>query len=251
MNIKTFTILLFFFFILAGCRQQINDFKAGMVAKPGRVQFAEIFGCNAPVCYYDAIMCRHKLTDVEKFIPGIRVELKYASTDNFMQTNLYCCLRKAYLQPAVAQMLAISQQYLSELHPGYSLVVYDAARPLQVQQMMWDHLQLPVHEKTKFLSNPKYGSIHNFGAAVDVSVVRSDGTAIDMGTDYDHIEEEAYPKLEQRMLIEGKLTHEHIENRQLLRDVMRKGGFWGIQTEWWHFNAMTRDEARQRFQIIK
>jgi zinc D-Ala-D-Ala dipeptidase len=233
------------------CKHGDDETIARSAKSSNRLKYTEINGCNSPLCYYDAVMRKHKLIDIKIMIPDIHVDLKYASTDNFMEMNLYCCLRKAYLQPAVALMLEISQKYLQELHPGYSLVVYDAARPLQIQQLMWDKLQLPVHEKIRFLSNPRFGSIHNFGAAVDVSIIDLMGKELDMGTTYDHIGEEAWPVLENRMLQERKLTVQQLENRQLLKNVMRTGGFWGIQTEWWHFNAMTRDEARHKYQLIQ
>jgi zinc D-Ala-D-Ala dipeptidase len=212
--------------------------------------FLSLSGVKTPVCYYDAIMQRNGLVDVLSVDPSLLIELKYATTDNFMHMNLYGCLQKAYLLPDVAKRLAICQQYLKQLHPEYSLVVYDAARPVQVQQAMWNSLDLPVHEKVKFLSNPRNGSLHNYGAAVDVSVIDNLGKILDMGTHFDDAGEEAYPVLENKMLREGRLTDEHIRNRELLRKVMRKGGFWGIQTEWWHFNAMTREYARNHYNLI-
>jgi zinc D-Ala-D-Ala dipeptidase len=164
---------------------------------------------------------------------------------------LYGCLKKAYLQPDIAQRLVHCQSWLSEQRPGYRLIVYDAARPQQIQKIMWDSLHLPLHEKVKFLSNPAFGSLHNFGAAVDVSIVDDKGFVLDMGAPFDHIGEEAHPVMEWQMLQSGKLTPLHIENRNLLRTVMRKGGFWGIQTEWWHFNAMTREVAAAKYTLIR
>lgn len=206
---------------------------------------------ESPVCYFEAIMKRNNLMNVIHEIPAIHVDMKYASTDNFMHKNMYGCLKKAYLLPVVVQMLKTSQEYLHELHPDFSLVIYDAARPIQIQHMMWDSLRLPFEEKIKFLSNPVNGSLHNFGAAVDVSVLDANGNPLDMGTEFDYIGELAHPVREYQMLEQGKLTSEHISNRQLLRKVMRKGGFWGIQTEWWHFNAMTREFAIANYKLIK
>jgi len=211
----------------------------------------ELLDCNSPVCYFDAIMRKNNLVDINSIDPSILVELKYATTDNFMGMNLYGCLCKAYFLPEVANRLVQCQKYLKELHPQYSIIVYDAARPLQIQQIMWDSLDLPVYEKIKFLSNPAFGSVHNYGAAVDVSIIGADGLPLDMGTPFDFIGEEAHPQLEWQMLQEEQLTTEQIENRQLLRQVMRKGGFWGIQTEWWHFNAMTREAAAQNYSLIR
>ncbi|HLP10818.1 MAG TPA: M15 family metallopeptidase, partial [Flavobacteriales bacterium] len=105
--------------------------------------------------------------------------------------------------------------------------------------------------KIKFLSNPAFGSVHNYGAAVDLSICTKKGEELDMGTPYDDTASLAYPILESRFLQRGELTKEQLKNRQLLRSVMYKSGFFGIQTEWWHFNAMTRDVAAAKFKRIE
>lgn len=188
------------------------------------------------------------ITDIDSTIV---VEMKYASNDNFLGRDIYDGLDQAYLQPDVATMLAAAQGYLKSIKPGYSLVVYDAARPRSAQQRMWDAVDVPFEEKVKFLANPANGSIHNFGAAVDVGLINALGEKLDMGTEFDHMGDLAYPTLENEMLEKGMLTSEQVDNRKLLRRVMRHGGFWGIQTEWWHFNACTRDEAREKYPLIE
>jgi D-alanyl-D-alanine dipeptidase len=116
---------------------------------------------------------------------------------------------------------------------------------------MWDTINVPYSERSKYVSNPANGSLHNFGAAVDVTIRDIHGFELDMGTPYDYFGELAYPREEERMLEEGKLTHIQLLNRQLLRDVMEKGGFQGITTEWWHFNSCYRREAYERYRIIE
>ncbi len=210
-----------------------------------------VTGFRESISQTELNMIEHGLVDIQKLDPSIVVEMKYATTDNFLGKDVYEGMTTAYLQPDVAEMLVRSQHYLQRIRPGYSLIVYDAARPRSVQQRMWDAIDAPFSEKIKFLSNPRNGSIHNFGAAVDVSILNDKGEVLDMGTEFDHMGELAYPRLEQELLEQGLLKPEHVENRKLLRGVMRYGGFWGIQTEWWHFNACTRAEARERYQIIE
>jgi zinc D-Ala-D-Ala dipeptidase len=188
------------------------------------------------------------ITDLDS---TIQVEMKYASDDNFLGRDIYDGFDQAYLQPDVARMLVMAQDYLKSIKPGYTLIVYDAARSRSAQQRMWDAVDAPFEEKVKFLANPANGSIHNFGAAVDVSLVNDRGEKLDMGTEFDHMGELAYPTLEAEMLEDGLLSSEQIENRKLLRKVMRHAGFWGIQTEWWHFNACTRDQAREKYPMIE
>lgn len=191
------------------------------------------------------------LIDVQKIDSSILVDLKYASTDNFMQTNVYGSLKKAYLQPEVAQSLTDAQKYLKEIDSNLTLLVYDAVRPRSVQQFMWDYLDLPISEKTKFVSNPKNGSIHNYGSAVDLTIATLDGTPLDMGAKYDEIDQIAYPRLEASFLAKGLLSKKQIENRKLLRKVMKKAEFTGIGTEWWHFNRYPRWKAKSLYSIIE
>lgn len=191
------------------------------------------------------------LIDIQEIDPTIKVELKYATTDNFTGKQLYYVLQKAYLQKDVALQLKNAQRFLQDKHPNYALLIYDAARPVEVQQRMWDALaHVPVNERTKFVSNPKNHSIHNYGAAVDLTIIGDDGKPLDMGAKYDEIEEIAYPRLEQEFLKKGLLTEEQIKNRELLREVMRKAGFRNIATEWWHFNACTREQAKANYSVF-
>ena len=199
----------------------------------------------------ELLMIEHGLTNIHDLDASIMVELKYSTTDNFLGKDVYGGLKNAYLQPDVAKMLVKAQKYLKSIHPEFSLIVYDAARPRSIQQKMWDAVDAPFQEKIRFLANPVNGSIHNFGAAVDVSIVDGEGKPLDMGTGFDYMGELAYPSLEEEMLEQGRLKTIHVENRSLLRRVMRNGGFWGIQSEWWHFNACSRAEARERYQIIE
>ena len=130
-------------------------------------------------------------------------------------------------------------------------MVFDGVRPRSVQQYMWDILDMPSAEKSKFVSNPKNGSLHNYGAAVDLTIADSEGNPLDMGADYDEIGTIAYPKYEKAYLDSGMITSDQIANRELLRTVMKAGGFWGIQTEWWHFNRYNRAKAQELFEIVE
>lgn len=188
------------------------------------------------------------ITDLDS---SIVIDLKYSTTDNFLHADVYGVLNRAYLQPEVAEKLVLAQAALKKKDSTLSLIIYDACRPRSVQRKMWDMVELPPNEKGKFVSNPNRGSLHNFGAAVDVSIVDASGEALDMGTPFDYIGELAYPKLEQALLDSGLITQEVIDNRKLLRSVMRRGGFWGIQTEWWHFNSCRRDTAAKYYPLIE
>ena len=190
------------------------------------------------------------LVNIKSLDESIVVNLKYSTDDNFMHKNLYGELKNCYLQKDIAEKLAKAQKILKDKFPFYSLIIFDGVRPLSIQQMMWDGLQLPENLKDKYVSNPQMGSLHNFGCAVDVSIVNENGWEMDMGTPYDYFGELGHPKAENKMLEEGKLTWRQFENRKLLRDVMTDAGFTGITTEWWHFNGNSLKAAGEKYHIV-
>lgn len=191
------------------------------------------------------------LVDIQSIRPEILIDVRYSDTNNFMRQDVYGHLNRIYLQPSVAEDLGKSQDALKAIDSSLTLLVYDGVRPRSVQQIMWDVLDLPIHEKTKFVSNPKNGSIHNYGAAVDLTIATADGKPLDMGADYDDIRKIAYPRHESAYLDSGMISQTHIDNRELLRKVMKAGGFWNIQTEWWHFNRYNRNKAKELFDIVE
>lgn len=193
------------------------------------------------------------LVDIQKIDAGILVELKYSTTDNFIGRDVYGELTRAYLQPEMAKRLAKANALLQKEKPGYKLLVYDAARPNSVQYDLWnalDNLKIPAGSKTMYVADPKIGSNHNFGCAIDLTVADANGKPLDMGTKFDFFGPLAYPRSEQEMLKKGKLTARQVENRQLLRSVMTQAGFKVNTTEWWHFDGMSKAQARARYGMI-
>lgn len=191
------------------------------------------------------------LINIQDSLPQILVDLRYSGTNNFMGQDVYGHLNRAYIQPDIIGDLKKCLTYLQEKDSNLTLLVFDAVRPRSVQQIMWDVLDMPIHEKTKFVSNPKNGSVHNYGAALDITIAKLDGTPLDMGADYDDIRLIAYPRHEQAYLDSGMLSLDHINNRKLLRETMKAGGFHGIATEWWHFNRYSRDVCKTRYAIVE
>jgi len=191
------------------------------------------------------------LVNIQDIINGILIDVRYSSENNFMHRDVYGALNRIYLQPSVAADLQKSQEKLKSIDSTLTLLVFDGVRPRSVQQYMWDILEMPSSEKSKFVSNPKNGSLHNYGAAVDLTIADSDGNPLDMGADYDEIGTIAYPKYEKAYLDSGMISTAQIANRELLRTVMKAGGFWGIQTEWWHFNRYNRERAKELFEIVE
>jgi D-alanyl-D-alanine dipeptidase len=197
-------------------------------------------------------LIQNGLIDIQTLDARIFVDLKYADTHNFMHKKVYTTLQKAFLQKEVALKVAKAQQKLSAIDSNLHLLIYDAARPRYVQQIMWDLLDtMPIYRRVKFVSNPQHGSIHNYGCAVDITVCDAQKTPLDMGAGFDDSREIAYPSLEEKFIANGQLSKQQQDNRKLLRKVMYASGMWNIPSEWWHFNGMTRAAAQKKYKIIE
>jgi D-alanyl-D-alanine dipeptidase len=175
-------------------------------------------------------------------LAGVRVDLRYATPDNFAGRDLYSPLDCAYLHRDAADALARSAAWLAREKPAFSLLVLDAMRPQRVQEQLW--AVLAGTELERYLAPPSRGSIHSFGMAVDVTIVDAAGRELDMGTPFDCLDERSHPAFEERLLASGAIAGEHVAHRELLRAAMRAGGWQGITTEWWHFDCGDRQLVR-------
>ena len=195
-------------------------------------------------------MARQGFVNVRSLDSTIQVSLMYARADNFTGKILYTDLHEAYLHPKAARALVRAQQILKEKHPGLSLKVYDAARPMHIQQKMWN--AVAGTPKNIYVSNPKNGGgLHNYGMAVDLTLCDEKGDTLPMGTHIDYLGRMAHTDIEADMEKKGRITPQARKNRELLRHVMRQAGFRPLRTEWWHFNFITRAEAKAHYQVIK
>lgn len=195
-------------------------------------------------------MIRHGLKNVRYFIPDAVIDLRYASENNFLKTNVYGDFNACYLQADVIARLVKADSVLKVLKPGWRFVFYDCTRPVSVQKKMWEVLDVPIAEKGKYVSNPKNLSVHNLGAAVDISLADEKGNYADMGTDFDYFGELAYPFMENALLKKGLLSPEQVANRKVLREVMKQAAFSNQPYEWWHFNAYSRPLAKQKYNSV-
>lgn len=202
-------------------------------------------------CYWYQHLKAIGMTELSGLIPEAITDIRYSDTANFMHRDVYGCLDAAFLLPEVAIRLRKVQDYLNTLNPPLRLVIFDAARPQQIQAYMWETTIMPMPEKGMYLSNPIAGSLHNYGAAVDVTLATLDGTYLDMGSEYDEFSVRSQPLVQWELLAQGILTPEQIGNRQLLKKAMWKGQFWNIPGEWWHFNAYTLAQAQSSLKMIE
>lgn len=179
----------------------------------------------------------------------MRIDLKYATLDNFMNENVYGEFNRAFLHSHAAEKLQSAASLLSETKPGYKFIIYDVLRPRSVQWIMWRKVEGTYQQD--YIANPERGSNHNFGMAVDLSILNENGEVLDMGTGFDEFDEMSQPRHEEKYLSEKKLHPAHHQNRLLLRECMETAGFKQLSTEWWHFDALPRAEIRANFKIVE
>lgn len=172
-----------------------------------------------------------RLVDIRTVNRNIRLDIRYATTNNFLKRKLYP-ISKCALRSSVAQKLALVQTDLEKI--GLGLKVYDCYRPFSVTEQMWEVLPNP-----NYVANPARGSRHNRGAAIDLTLVDRTGKELEMPTPFDDFTTKAHRNYQGGSAPSRK-------NRQLLEDAMKKQGFIGITTEWWHFDS----EDWQKFAIL-
>ncbi len=161
-------------------------------------------------------------TEVIRLDSSLVLDIRYATANNFMDTVIYDCPR-CLLRPKVARAIVAAQADLKEQGLGFKL--FDCYRPGPYQQRLWDVMPDP-----RYVADPKKGSVHGRGAAVDLTLMDlQTGEQLEMGTTYDFFGPEAYPAY-------TELPDTVLANRRLLSRTLQRHGFAPIRTEWWHFN---------------
>ncbi len=162
------------------------------------------------------------IVSLKKSIPNLVFDLRYAGAENFLQQAVYPSNAIAYLRKIAADSLLEVQQELVKM--GFGLKIYDAYRPYQVTEKMWDLVK-----DARYAADPRKGSGHNRGIAVDCSIVDLNSkAALNMGTGFDNFTDSAHHGFTQ-------LPAPVLNNRKLLRSIMEKHGFLALETEWWHY----------------
>ena len=167
---------------------------------------------------------------VNKYIPDIYVELMYATDNNFTGVRIYG-FTDAYFRYGTVKKLANVQKELKE--QGYSLKIWDAYRPFEAQQKLWE-----VYPDPNYVANPANGmKKHNLGGTVDITMVAADGSIIPMPTEFDDFSLKAdrnYSDID---------NEEAVNNVMILQNAMENNGFTGYQGEWWDYSDTVEYEA--------
>lgn len=155
------------------------------------------------------------------YIPDAVLDLRYATENNFMKKQVYPCAECLLRYEVVKALKEAQEDFKSQ---GYRIKVFDGYRPLSVQWKLWNST-----DKKQYVANPKYGSNHNRGCAVDLTLIDSTGAQLDMGTVFDFFGKKAHHSY-------TNLPPEVLNNRKILKGTLAKYGFSKINSEWWHYN---------------
>ncbi len=176
--------------------------------------------------YYQASVKKDftkEMVDLKKLLPDLVLDLKYAGKNNFTKMKLYPPVHTSYLRKTVAMALAAVQLELKTR--GLGLKIFDAYRPYSVTEKMWELVQ-----DERYAANPKNGSGHNRGIAVDLTIIDLISKhSLNMGTEFDNFTDTAHHTFR-------NLPNEILQNRIMLRNIMEKNGFKALDTEWWHYS---------------
>lgn len=188
-----------------------------------------------------------KLSDVDS---SIKVDLVNSKAENnFFKMNFYGNLNECYLQKKIIYKLKKAQALLKQKNPNLSLLLMDCARPRSVSWKMYNKLKGTPFER--YVANPTTGSMHNYGSAVDITLVNSEEVHLDMGMNpfYKNRLELFYAVAKNKL--SPSLSKEQSYNRLLLKSAMESAGFKSIKLEWWHFNGFSKKIIRKQYEIIE
>ncbi len=174
----------------------------------------------------------NELVNLEHFIPGIVLDIRYATTRNFTGQQIYN-LPRAYARRPVAEALKRAQVEFA--HHGLGIKIFDAYRPYRATVKFYK-----LYRDTTYVASPYKGSRHNRGAAVDLTLINlATGQELKMPTAFDEFTRQAWPS--------APVSNAEIKrNRDLLIAVMQKHGFKVNATEWWHFDFI----GWQQFEVL-
>jgi D-alanyl-D-alanine dipeptidase len=191
-------------------------------AKPGRIVRGPGYVPRPPV--EEGEFRPAELVELSKIDPTIKLDIRYATPNNFAGEVFYKEAR-AFLQKPAAEALVRANQKLKK--QGLGLLVFDGYRPWAVTKMFWD---VTPQEKRIFVADPSSGSKHNRGCAVDLTLYDlKSGLPVEMPSGYDEMSERAFPEYKGGTEVQSR-------NREVLRKAMEAEGFTVYEHEWWHFD---------------
>ncbi|KAA3440437.1 M15 family metallopeptidase [Rufibacter hautae] len=165
---------------------------------------------------------KQELVELQSYIPGLVLDIKYATADNLVKEPVYT-ISTAYARKPVADALKKIQAELKPL--GLGLKIYDGYRPYHVTELFFKKVK-----RKAYVANPKNGSRHNRGCAMDLTLISlKDGKELEMPTPYDATVKQSHPDY-------PHVSAQVKKNRALLINTMQRHGFTVFHNEWWHYD---------------
>lgn len=212
-------------------------------------------------------MRSYGLVDITTLDSTILVDLKYSTEDNFVGVDMYGDLERAYLVESFARKVVRAQQLLRERYPEYTLLIYDAARPISVQRAMRREVEgTPLQS---FVADGSRGGRHNYGVGVDLTIATLDGKPLDMGAGFDEFSDasavkgtadsadpttrtlKVYRDYAKWQVEQGIISEVAAANRMLLIEIMHEVGLYPYRREWWHFEEIvSMSTTRERYRLL-
>lgn len=199
--------LLLFYILLVSCKSKSVFIESNLISN-------ELLDINKEINDTIFVNLRNYSTD---FV----YDMKYATTDNFLKKKVYPCAECFLRVKTIKSLLKANTVFLEK---GFRIKLFDCYRPLAIQKKMWK-----IIPDANYVANPKRGSIHNKGGAVDITLIDLTGRDLNMGTTFDFFGKEASHNY-------TDLSQEILNNRKLLKDIMLLNNFQSFDSEWWHYN---------------
>jgi D-alanyl-D-alanine dipeptidase len=211
---KKICILLFINLLLISCKSTES------IVNGNKIALKNNYLDGNSIALYDGINDT-TFVKLQNFSSNFIFDMKYATEDNFLKAKVYDC-DDCYLRlKTIKSLINANNEFLSK---GYRIKIFDCYRPLDIQKKMFELVPNP-----EYVANPKKGSIHNRGGAVDLTLVDENGIELDMGTAFDFFGPESSHNY-------ADLSKKIKKNRAFLKEVMIKNNFKPLNSEWWHYN---------------
>lgn len=207
-------IFIFFIILLVGCKSTDSALTARKTALKNN------YMNGSSIALYEGFNDT-TFVKLKNFSGDFIFDMKYATEDNFLKKKVYDC-DDCYLRlRTIKYLIAANLEFQSK---GYKIKLFDCYRPLDIQKKMWE-----IVPNADYVADPKRGSIHNRGGAIDITLVDKDGKELEMGTTFDFFGPEASHNYQD-------LPNKIKKNRAYLKEVMLKHNFKSFDSEWWHYN---------------
>jgi len=214
MKATAVSLLFIFLFLLVGCKSTESS-----LANKKQILKNNYLKGNS-IALYEGINDT-SFVKLKNFSSDFVYDMKYATDDNFLKKKVYDCDECYLRMKTIKYLMDANAEFMQK---GYRIKLFDCYRPLDIQKKMWE-----IVPNADYVADPKKGSVHNRGGAIDITLVDAEGKELEMGTPFDFFGIKASHNYKD-------LPNGIIKNRAYLKEVMLKHHFKSFESEWWHYN---------------